>query len=94
MERELNELKQLMKDLLYELSDVKERVLALETLIGGEKDVTMPTLTHRAFEVSAEGYANLGRLYRQGYHICPHAYGHLRVDDDECLFCVAMLEKK
>lgn len=93
MERELNELKQLMRDLLYELADVKERVVALESRLGPEKEISMPPLSHRAFEISAEGYANLGRLYRQGYHICPHAYGHLREDDDECLFCVSMLEK-
>ncbi|MGE5454251.1 MAG: initiation control protein YabA [Methylocystaceae bacterium] len=93
MERELNELKQLMRDLLYELSDVKERVLALENMLAGEQEISAPPLTHRAFEISGEGYANLGRLYRQGYHICPHAYGHLREDDDECLFCVSMLEK-
>lgn len=90
----MNDLKQLMKDLLYELADIKERVQALENLLEPEKDISMPSLTHRVFEISAEGYANLGRLYKQGYHICPHAYGHLREDDDECLFCVAVLEKR
>lgn len=43
-------------------------------------------------EIQGESYEQLGKLYRDGYHVCPAAFGKRRTD--ECLFCIAFLEKE
>ena len=34
--------------------------------------------------LEGESYENLGKLYKEGYHVCPMAYGQFR--RGECLF--------
>lgn len=47
-----------------------------------------------AYSMSLEGesYENLGKLYKEGFHVCPMAFGQAR--EEECLFCVAFMEKE
>lgn len=87
MERKLEELKSLLHDLLGEVADLKERVTALERGLGAS-----PVAEKASMLTGQETRANLEELYRDGYHICPVAYGRLR--DAECLFCVNFLEKR
>jgi regulator of replication initiation timing len=42
--------------------------------------------------LQAESFENLGALYTSGYHVCPVSFGARR--DGECIFCVALLEKR
>lgn len=90
MERAVQEIKAILNELVAEIADLKERVMDLEIHLGVREKKPAPS---RPFMVSAESYENLGRLYQDGYHICPVAFGQVR-DEGECLFCVNLLEKK
>jgi len=84
-------LKVLIRELILEIGDLKERVTRLERGV-----VVQPALETRPPEelirLQGEGYAQLGRLYQEGYHVCPAAYGEPRRDG--CLFCIAFMEKE
>lgn len=90
MERDIQEIKILLKELVAEVAELKERVMGLEAQLGIEQ---APAPLRTDFVMSAESYDNIGKLYSEGYHICPVAFGQVR-DEGECLFCVNMLEKK
>ncbi|MGE5370353.1 MAG: initiation control protein YabA [Solirubrobacterales bacterium] len=88
--REIKEMKALLKELIAEIGDLRERVYRLE-----QDSTPLPRAQERRardFALEAESYENIGNLYREGYHICPIAYGQVR-DEEECLFCVNLLEK-
>jgi regulator of replication initiation timing len=74
-----------------ELGDLKDRVARLE----GERSFAgadnKPALVD-AVKLQGESYANLGRIYAEGFHICPVAYGEPRRDG--CLFCIAFMGKE
>ncbi len=86
MEKTLSELKLLLKELLGELSDLRERVKVLEQKLN-------PSMSEedRLRDDSIGEGANLVDLYMEGYHVCPMAYGRLR--EEECLFCAVFLAK-
>ncbi len=91
MEKTVQEIKAILRGLIDEVADLKERVIELE----GHLDPAPPSPSPRRvpFELGAESYENMGRLYSEGYHICPAAFGQVR-DEGECLFCVNILESK
>jgi len=90
MEETTQEIKALLKDLLHEVARLRERVTELERRL----EVVPPPPTRRvSFALGAESYESMGRLYSEGYHICPVAYGQVR-DEGECLFCVSILESR
>jgi regulator of replication initiation timing len=91
MEKTVQELKVLIRELILEIGDLKERVARLE----GETvpEPPSPPRPHREMiKLQGEGYEQLGRIYNEGYHICPVAYGEPRRDG--CLFCIAFMEKE
>ncbi len=90
MERTVQELKTLIRDLIFELGDLKERVARLEG--GITSDTKQINYSHEhMIKLQGEGYEHLGRIYEEGFHVCPVAYGQPR--QDGCLFCIAFMGK-
>ncbi|MDD2510545.1 MAG: initiation control protein YabA [Syntrophomonas sp.] len=93
MEKTLQELKTIIRELILEIGQLKERVTYLERASSQEQ--LQPELLPEPPswpDIEVESYENLGRVYREGYHICPVAFGQKR--DEECLFCLAFMEKE
>jgi regulator of replication initiation timing len=96
MEKTVQELKTIIRDLIIEVGELKERITRLE------KDVIDPVLEQESLpegegdifdlDLQAESYENLGRIYAGGYHVCPVAFGRHR--NEECLFCLSFMEKE
>jgi regulator of replication initiation timing len=82
----------ILRELILELGDLKEKVAALEKAVMKEEALTAPVEIHYPILLEGESYANIGRIYNEGYHVCPEAYGQPR--SGECLFCIAFLEKE
>jgi regulator of replication initiation timing len=79
LEKELEMLTACVRDLRAELARTKG------TAADKEK-------TEERQQVLGEGYANLARLYQEGYHICPMHFGTLR-RGEECLVCTMLLRR-
>ena len=79
----------ILRELMLEVGELKERVSKLERDLGQEEEPSPPVYS---LELEGESYDNLGRIYHQGYHICPAAFGQLR--GGECLFCIAFMERE
>lgn len=88
MERTLKEIAAIVRELILEVGDMKERINALENQIGNEDEGQVPY----PLLLQGESYENLGRIYQNGFHVCPEAYGQPRQAD--CLFCIAFLQKE
>lgn len=90
--RTVQELKVLIRELILEIGDLKERVTILE------REKTPPAFyeeKHDNLEIiklQGEGYERLGKLYNDGYHVCPANFGYIR--HGECLFCLAFMQKE
>jgi len=91
MEKTVQELKMIIRELILELGELKERVAYLEKDILNDGEHIEPPISY-SLKIEGEAYDNLGRLYNEGYHVCPMAFGQIR--DGECLFCVAFMEKE
>lgn len=92
MEKTVQELKMIIRELILEVGDLKERVARLENDWSTQEREEPPMPSRYAVELVAEGYDNLGKIYNEGYHVCSMAYGQHR--DGECLFCLAFMEKE
>jgi len=91
MEKTVQELKVLIRELILEIGDLKERVRCLEKETSPEPQrIDRPK--DEIIKLQGEGYEQLGRIYKEGYHVCPVAYGEPRRDG--CLFCIAFMEKE
>ena len=92
MEKSVRELKTLLREMILELGELKERVAYLEKDVVQLHSPAPDIAIDMQIGIQGEGYENLGRLYREGYHICAYAFGQPHQED--CLFCLAQLEKE
>jgi len=88
----VQELKILIRELILEIGDLKERVTLLE-----RKGIAEPLYEERRTDIDliklqGEGYERLGQLYNEGFHVCPSNFGDSR--QEECLFCLAFMQKE
>jgi regulator of replication initiation timing len=81
----------LIRELINEIGDLKERVAKLEGEVNSVPPYE-PCPGIDLIKLQGEGYDQLGRIYNEGYHVCPVAYGQHRIDG--CLFCIAFMEKE
>ena len=91
MDKTVQELKTLMREMVLEIGDLKERVTRLEKTRQNSNNNTERDM-EAVLKIQGEGYDNLAALYKKGYHVCPMAYGEIRTE--ECLFCAAFLAKE
>ena len=90
MEKKIQELKKIIRELTFEIADLKQRVRELEKE-KAEEEYSPPAPGNKIL-LRAEGYENLGGIYKEGYHICSMAYGEPR--EEECLFCIAFMSRE
>lgn len=88
----VQELKVLIRELILEIGDLKERVTFLEN-----RQTVQPVAEERMdpadiIKIQGEGYDRLGQLYNDGFHVCPSNFGDRR--QGECLFCLGFMQKE
>ncbi|MDR1615846.1 MAG: initiation control protein YabA [Syntrophomonadaceae bacterium] len=91
MTENLQELKAIIRALVIEVGDIKERIEHLENQ-GLKHNLHKESLVGKPMLIEFENYENIGRIYKEGYHVCNVAFGLTR--DGECLFCNALLNKE
>jgi regulator of replication initiation timing len=90
VEQTVQELKQLMREMMLEIGELKERIIYLEREVA-RRETPPATTSREKIQIQGESYEGIGRIYSEGYHICPFEYGQPRNED--CLFCIALMEK-
>lgn len=90
--RTVQELKVLIRELILEIGDLKERVALLERSAVAEPSLEGKKMPIDIVKLQGEGYDRLGQLYNDGFHVCPSNFGDGR--QEECLFCLAFMQKE
>lgn len=79
----------LQNDLLEALRENTE--LKIENKLLREKFNEIPE-QHQTTKKTQDGMAGLKQIYQSGYHICNLYYGSHRVENEDCMFCLDILD--
>jgi regulator of replication initiation timing len=94
MKTTLEEVTVLLREMILETGELKQRVAALEKQLnppGAEENPGVFSEPEK-LAITAESFENLSALYSSGYHVCPMFFGGRH--EGECLFCVSFLERE
>lgn len=92
MEKTVQELKMIVRELMLEVGDLKDKVAYLEKEVNNLNIVSSSKPKTEKLKILGEQYENLSIMYKEGFHICPTAYGEIRTG--ECLFCAGFIAKE
>ena len=86
---------------LAEIEAMKKQVQSLleeNTALRLEKDKLRTRLTQLEQETpvksSKQGKKYIESIYHDGFHICNDYYGQRRENDEECMFCMEVLDRE
>ena len=76
-----------LESLLEEVRELKNYVYSLEQ----QNEDLRKELYNKEDNNTKEGWANLKKLYGEGFHVCPVHFGKAKEDDSDCLFCISFI---
>lgn len=75
-----------LESLLGEVRELKNYIHSLE-----KQNETLRKKLYHNESSTKEGWANLKKLYQDGFHVCPVHFGRTRENDSDCLFCISFI---
>ncbi len=102
LSEDLSQLESILTTALSELENMKEKVHRLEAenamliqKLSPYRDEKAPQAVSKpvndAPKAASDGRDALFKLYAEGYHVCHPAFGQQRNNNEDCLYCLGVL---